>query len=205
MKKSRVIIIALVVLLIISVISVVLNIRNRSAQDRIRRTMINQAYSDLTNISLNLGGLITDINNGVPYDTNQQSLVALSCSFAKLDTILKTFASSFPPKGVGRNVYPGAIFGFDFISYTLTAGTGTANGISYEGITVDGLISDGEVSYLMLLRDDIDVIIASMASDETPPQAKNLTSSRIDEILITFTSKWSFHNENSPYFLLCND
>jgi|GEM_PF-1277769 len=204
MKKNKIIVFSFILLLIISVVSIGLNIKNASAQDRIRRNMINHVYSELTNISINLDGLIYNIENEVTDDeTNRQSLTMLSHNFVKVDTILKQFGSWFPDTGFGVNVYAGGVFDFGYISYTLTAGTGTANDVPYSGITADNTISENEVRYLTVLRDDIDLIIAAMVSAENPPQEnQNLTVSQLNNILNDFFSKWSYLHEDSPYFLL---
>ncbi len=204
MKKNNIFIFMLVILFIISAVSIGLNIRNVSEQEQLRKNMINNAYSELTIISVNLNGLILNIENGITtYETNRQNLTILSRYFAKLDTVLTWYATCFPPKGIVRNIYPGAPYNFDFISYTLTDETGTANDIQYRGITADSVISYNEIRYLTILRDDIDLIVGAMVSAENPPQeSQNLTTSQIDAILKTFFSKWSFDNENSPYFLL---
>ena len=203
MKKNKVFIVVIVALVLALVVSVWQNVENAFEQDRIRRNMINHAYSELNHISLNLNGLIKNIESRTTsYETNQQSLIMISTSFTRLDTILKWYATIYPYSGT-RNGYPGGIFNFEFISYTLTSGTGTANDMPYSGISADGFISDDEVRYLTILRDDVDVIIDAMVSPTNPPQENNnLTSSQIDDILETFFSKWTFHNENSPYFLL---
>ncbi len=204
MKKNNILILVLVILFVISAMSIGLNIRNVSKQEQLRKNMINKSYSELTTISFNLNGLILNIESGMTtYETNRQSLTMLSRYFTKLDSVLTWYATCFPQKGTARNIYPGAPFNFDFISYTLTDGTGIANGIQYNGITADGVISYNEIRYLTILRDDIDLIVEAMVSAENPPQEnQNLTTFQIDEILNSFFSKWSFHNENSPYFLL---
>lgn len=204
MKKNNILIFMLVILFIISAVSIGLNIRNISEQERLRKNMINNAYSELTTISFNLNGLILNIEDGITtYETNRQHLTMLSRYFTKLDTVLTWYATYFSPKGSSRNIYPGFPHNFDFISFTLTDGTGTANDIQYRGITADGMITYNEIRYLKFLRDDIHLIVGSMVSAENPPQEnQNLTTSQIDTILNTFFSKWSFHNENSPYFLL---
>ena len=126
----------------------------------------------------------------------------ISHYFVRLDTVLKQYATYFPPKGGVRNVYTG-IFDFDFISYTLTGGTGTANDTPYTGILVDDVISETEIRYLEILRDDISLIVSAMESPDNPPnENQNLTVLQMDNILKTFFDKWSFHNEESPYFLL---
>ena len=203
MNKNKTGRFALVVLLIVLAVSIGQNAKNVAEKDRIGRYMINHAYAALTNISFNLEGLIYNIENKITDDdTNRQSLTMISHYFVRLDTVLKQYATYFPPKGGVRNGYTG-IFDFDFISYTLTGGTGTANGTSYKGILVDDAISENEIHYLEALRDDINLIIADMVSPDNPPQEnQNLTVSQLDNILNTFFDKWSFHNAESPYFLL---
>jgi len=202
MKRKRIVIFAFIIITIVSSISIALNIRTASEQGRIRRNMINQVYGEMRNISLNLDGLIYNIENEVTdCEINQQNLTMLSQNFVRLDTILKLYVYYFP----SERIYYGDVFDFGFISYTLTAGTGTANGMAYSGITMDNAISENKVRYLTILRDDINLIVAAMVSNENPPQEnQNLTTSQINTILDTFFSKWSFHNENSPYMLLRN-
>ena len=57
MKKNKTVIIALMVLFIVSVVSVGMNNKKASEQDRVRRILINHSYSALMNISRNLDGL----------------------------------------------------------------------------------------------------------------------------------------------------
>jgi len=204
MKWKKIIIFALIVFIIVSAVSIVQLTKNASEQDLIRRKMINHVYSEMMTISRNLDGLIYNIENDVTdYEANQQSLALLSQNFVRMDTILKQHGNWFPNKGFGVNVYPGGVFDFGFIAYTLTAVTGTANEMPYNGITVDNVISENEIRYLKALKDDIDIILAAMVSDENPPnERQDLTIPQVDEILNAFFSKWSFQNENSPYYLL---
>ena len=202
MKKNKIVIFAFIIL-VISTVSIGLNIKNASEQNKIRQYMINHAYAELQRISFDLDGLISNIEHEITGDdTNRQRFISLACSFVRLDTILKQYATYFPPRGVVRNTYA-SMFNFDFISYTLTAGGGTANSTSYSGILADDAISENEIHYLEALRDDINLIVASMVSPDNPPQEnQNLTVAQIDGILNTFFNRWSFHNEESPYFLL---
>ena len=205
MKKNKIVLFALIALLIISAVSIGVNIQNAKRQDRIMRSMINRAYTELRTISLGLDGLLYYYYNpsGDPgNDLNRQSLTTLSHNFIRLDTVLKQYATCFPPKGGVRNVYT-SIYDFDFISHTLTDGRGEANDVPFNGILLDDAISEIEIRYLEILRDDITQIVADMGSSDNPPQEnQNLTVSQMDNILNTFFSKWSFHNEESPYFLL---
>jgi len=78
-----------------------------------------------------------------------------------------------------------------------------ANDMPYNGILVDDVISETEIRYLEILRDDISLIVSAMESPDNPPnENQNLTVLQMDNILKTFFDKWSFHNEESPYFLL---
>jgi hypothetical protein len=206
MKKNKIMIFVLIALLIISAISVWQNVKAASRLERLRKSMINQAYAEFTIISYNLDGVLRNIESGATdFEQNRQSLSALSHRFTSLHTLLKWYATGFPPKGMGRNGYAGAS-DFEFISYTLIDGSSSVNTKEYSGIVADGAISEKEILYLTILRDDIDVIIASMVSPDNPPQEdKNLTTERIDRILDTFFSKWSFHEENSPFLLLLSE
>ena len=205
MKKNKIVLFAFIVLLIISAVSIGMNIQNAKRQDMIMRIMINRAYSELRTISLGLdGGLYYHHNpsSDPAYEIDRYSLNNLSRNFIKLDTVLKQYATCFPPKGIVRNVYAN-IFDFDFIATTLTFGTGVANDMLYNGILVDDVISETEIRYLEILRDDISLIVSAMESPDNPPnENQNLTVSQMDNILKTFFDKWSFHNEESPYFLL---
>ena len=80
----------------------------------------------------------------------------------------------------------------------------TACDFIYSGILEDGVISEDETQYLTILRNDIDTMIESMTSSEDPLQENpDLTTTQIDYILKVFFDKWSWHEGNSPYFLLC--
>ena len=204
MTKSKAVYLTIAVLLIALVFSVWQNINRASEQDYLRKLLINHSYSALMNISRGLEGLIDNIDNNVTtFEDNRQTLIMLSHDFIRLDIRLTQYGTAFPPSGINRNTYVGTPFNFDYIAYTLTAGTGTANGVSYSGITADNTISANEVLYLRTLKDDIDQIIGEMVSPANPPnESQNLTSSQIDYILGIFFDKWSYHNEESPYFLL---
>jgi len=101
MKKNKIVLFAFIVLLIISAVSIGMNIQNAKQQDRIMRIMINRAYSELRTISLGLdGGLYYHHNpSGDPgNEIDRYSLNNLSRNFIKLDTVLKQYATCFPPK-----------------------------------------------------------------------------------------------------------
>ena len=201
MKKRFTII--LIVFLGALVFSFGSNIRNVSEQSEIKRAMLNHVFTELVGIYRGLDSLIYSIENEeADAKTIQQSLIMLSRNFTRLDAILRWYATSFRPRGVSRNHYTGVI-NFDFISSTLTASRFAINDILYYGVMESCVMSENEILYLSILRDDISVIIASMASDENPLlENQNLTVYQMDNILNVFFSRWSFHYENSPFFLL---
>lgn len=202
MKNKRVIFV-LAILLLISTLSISVAINNSSNQKRIRKSMVNNVFVEFTTISQNLEDLLSNIENGITsYEENQRTLITLSCDFTALNTTLKWYDNAFPVKGSSRSSYIG-ISDFGHIAYTLTTRAGVVNDLGYSGIMMDGRISENEVKYMSILKNDIDIIIQSMASEENPLQeSQNLRPYQIDNILDTFFSKWSYRNENSPYSLL---
>ena len=192
-------------MLIVSAVSIGLNIKNATDTERLRKDMINGVYSELRTIALGLDGLLYYhyYPSGEPgNEIDRQSLTSLAHSLIRLDTMLKQYATCFPLKGGARNVYTG-IYDFGFIADTMTIGEGMANDMPYNGIFIDDAISENEIHYLEILRDDISLIVSSMVSPDNPPnENQNLTVSQMDNILDVFFSKWSFYNEESPYYLL---
>jgi len=203
MRKNKIFRFALVTLLIILAISISLNIKNASERNRISRIIINTSFYELVDISRNLDSLLIDLGNDSALGKEtRNNLVAISQNFIKLDTVLKQYAGCFQPKGISRNVYTG-ILDFAFISNTLIYRTGAVNDNPYAGILVDDFVSKNEARYLAVLKEDISLIVTAMASIDNPLQAnQSLTVSQMDKILGEFFDKWSFHNEESPYFLL---
>ena len=184
-------------------LSIGLNIRNASEQNEIKRGMLNHAFSELISIYRGLDSLIYGIENeAADVKTARQGLIMLSRRLTRLDAILGWYATSFRPRGVWRNHYTGFI-NFDFISSTLTASRFAIGDVLYYGIMESSVMSDNEILYLSILRDDISVIIASMASADNPLQEnQNLTVYQMDNILNEFFSRWSIFYEGSPFFLL---
>ena len=204
MKKNRIILIALILLLIISAVSVGLNIKNVAEKDSFRRLLINNAFSGALEISRDLDSLIIALENKAEVDKEtQNSLIIISQKFVRLDTVLKQYAISFPPKGTIRGSYTG-IPDFGYISNSLLAGSDSADSsMPYNGILVDDAISENEIRYLEILRDDFKLIAGTMSATDNPLQANgDLTVSQMDNILKTFFDKWSFNNEECPYLLL---
>jgi hypothetical protein len=67
----------------------------------------------------------------------------------------------------------------------------------------DNAISDNEVLFLKCLRDDLEAIVESMVSPDNPPQEyEKLTIHQLNAILDSFFTKWSYHDEDSPFLLL---
>lgn len=203
MKRDRLFIFALAVLLLISSISIWNNVRRTADQEHIRKAMINDTYFKLNRISSNLNRILLEIDTqATDYATKEKSLTFLAYNFMQLHTTLKYYAMSFPPKGKLRSSYTG-IIDFEHIGHTLNVGTGTVNTNSYSAILEDGSISEDEMQYLITLKNDIDVMIESMTSSENPLQENTaITTTQLDYILNLFFDKWSYHTENSPYFLL---
>lgn len=204
MKRNRFYLCTLAALLLISSVSVWNNISRAADRERIEKTMMNDIYSELKNVSYRLNDILLEIDTQASdYVTSEESLTFLACNFIQLHTTLKYYAISFPPKGISRSSYTG-IIDFEHIAYTLTAGTGEVNTNLYSGILEDGAISKNEAQYLAILRDDINAIIELMTSSENPLQENSkLTTTQIDYILNSFFDKWSWHEKNSPFFLLC--
>lgn len=201
--KNKLVVFVIAILLLISTLLISVRVDNASKQKQIRKAMVNNAFVEFIKISGNLERLLNNIENEITScEANQQTLITLSCDFTALNTTLKWYDNVFPVKDSSRSSYT-SISDFEHIAYTFTTRTGVVNDFGYSGIMMDGTISENEVKYMRILKSDIDIIIQSMVSDENPLQeSQNLSSSQIDNILDTFFSKWSYHNENSPYFLL---
>ena len=201
MEKNKWAVLLAAVLVSALAVFIAMSVMRGREQRAMRQSMMNHAYSELTTISLDLGGLAGNVRGNITsYETNVQVLIQLSHYFITLDSVLERYAYYFDSEKLN---YRGSIFDFDYIAYTLTAGTGSANGMSYSGIIADGEISDKEVEYLSALKSDIDVIIAGMVSADNPPQEDSkLTINRVNMLLDAFFEKWNYHNESSPYFLL---
>lgn len=201
--KNKPSIAVIVGLLLLSILFIGVNVKKASKQEQIRKSMVNNVFAELTTISSNLKGLLNNIENETTsYEANQQTLITLSCDFTTLHTTLKWYANIFQMKDTFRSSYTG-ITDFEHLAFTLTAGTGEVNDFCYSGIQKDGAISQKEVEYLSTLKNHIDIIIQAMTSKENPLQEdQNLTTSQMDDILSAFFSTWSYHNENSPYYLL---
>ena len=203
MKKNKIVLFALITLLIVSAFSIGLNIKASKQQDKIKRYMINVSFNEMVNISRNLDSLIVDLSNNTPIsEETRNSLTTISKNFIRLDTVLKQYATFFPPKGTSRSSYT-SIPDFGTISDTLITGTSVVNDSSYDALLTDDQVSENEARYLNVLKEDIDLIITAMASTDNPLQAnQRITVYQMDNILSPFFSKWSYHNEDSPYFLL---
>lgn len=194
---------ALAILVLMSSISMWNNVSRNKDQEHMKKVMINDMYFKLNRISSNLNRILQEIDaQATEYTTNEKELIFLAYNFMQLHTTLKYYAISFPLNGEFRSSYTG-IIDFEHIAYTLAYGTGAANTNSYSAILEDGFISENEMQYLITLRNDIDAMIELMTSSENPLQENtDLTTSQLDYIVNLFFDKWSYHKENSPYFLL---
>jgi len=102
----------------------------------------------------------------------------------------------------GKNTLPSTFPDFAHIAFTLGFSSGTVNGVGYDGVLMDNVISEDETQYIVALRNDIAIIVSDMQSADNVDQ--NLSIRQINAILNEFFRKWSYHDENSPFFLLHN-
>ena len=196
MKKSEIIIIALILLLGVSAL---LNIGNLVSRDAARQNAVIQIYSCFRDASINLDILIDNIEKGMVDDTaNQGTIAMLSTDLVTADTTLKRYASWFPRAGLSYGAFPD----FAHIAFTLGFSSGTVNGVGYDGVLLDNVISENETQYIVALRNDIAIIVSDMQSADNVNQ--NLSIRQLNAILNEFFRKWSYHDENSPFFLLHN-
>lgn len=195
MKRNRILIGAVTVLALVSSISIWKCVNYASQQDKWKARMTSDIYYRLTYISRNLDTIIESPND-------EQTMYTLSSDFMELHTTINYYFIQFGSKS-GNN-YAG-IIDFSFISaYTLTVGTGTMNDNQYSGILEDGVISETEQRYLSILKDDIDDMIVLMTSDDVPAQSDlNFNETQMEYMIDTFFDKWTWHDENSPFYLLC--
>ncbi|MDO5406197.1 MAG: hypothetical protein Q4F28_02560 [Eubacteriales bacterium] len=175
------------------------NANGDADQEPVRRTMVNDTFMKLNNISDRLDDLLLELDNQASdSDVCENKLTLLACDFTQLHTILKYYSMWFQT----NSTYTDAI-NFEFIASTLIYGTGEVNSNLYSGILEDGVISEEEIHYLSILKDDVDGMIASMTSSDNPPQENSeLTTIQMDYILNSFFDKWSWHKENNPFHLL---
>ena len=199
MKKNKVFTIAIVVLIVALAVSVWQNINSSMERVHARQYLLNAVFHNLVNTSSELDKLVSFIeNNDVNDAMKRDTILDVSDYLVKADTLLTQYQYS---TSAGLNY--GGQSTFAFISYTLCYGQGALNDLSWDGILRDDIISENEFAYLTALRDDISLVIISMTSaDDQFNENKNLTISQLNSILRDFFDKWTYHNENSPYFLL---
>lgn len=202
MKRNRLLIFAIAVLLLISSISIWNNFTVYSKQEHIRKLMINHIYFELTNISSTLDDMLVKMDSQPTNDDMQkEKLIILVRDFIQLHTTFKYYSLSFG----NLNTTYALVTDFEFIANTLTSQTGVVNSNAYSGILEDNEISENEYQYLTILKSDIDIMIKSMTSVQNPLQEnQELTTIQINNMLNLFFDKWSWHKEDSPYFLLCH-
>jgi len=197
MKKSGIIIVALIILL---GVSIWLNISSLTSQSTARQNLVNQVYSSFRDASLNLDVLIGNIENGMMDDAvNRGTIALLSTDLVTADTTLKRYVSWFPKEGLSYGAFPD----FAHIAFTLGFSSGTVNGVGYNGVLLDNVISEKEIQYIMALRNDIAIIVADIQAADQVNQ--NLSINQLNAMLNEFFRKWSYHDESSPFFLLRNE
>ena len=199
MKRNRIFIIIIIVLAVALAVSVWQNISSSKERVRARQYLLNAVFSTLTNASRELDDLISFIENNDSDDAmKRDKILDISDHLVRADTLLKQYQYS---NNEGLNYME--IYGFGYISQTLRYGQGVSNDTPWNGVLLDNIISENERLYLTALRDDISHIIAEMKSTDDPfNENRNLTISQLNSILRDFSDKWSYHNENSPYFLV---
>ena len=206
MKKAKISTVVMIVLVVALAISIWQNISYAKERNSARGLLMNQVHSSFRNISLQLDGLIHNIDemeSDEYYRYSQRTIIQISNNLVVADALLSQYRGYFSDV---RLDYGSTFSNFEYISYTLSGDGGTANDIVYESILQDPAISEKEVRYLTALRDDIESIYMAMESaDSSPQEDKNLTTAQLSVILNAFFDKWSPHNENSPFFLLIND
>ena len=200
MKKFRIIISILSVLLCISV---GLNIKQNSDRNKARRYLLNSVNACFVNISRELDKVISGIENDMTnYNYNRDTLIIISNCFIEADTLLMQYKYSRLSEGLNY----GAVPNFNDIAHTIGFGSGTFNDVRYNCILHDDVISENEMRYLVALRDDIVLQLGRIQSTKNPPnENEKLTIAQLNNILNDFFDTWSYHNENSPYFLLRNE
>ena len=196
---KRIFIVVIILLSTALVISVWQNIGRSKERVRARQYLFNAFFTELTNASRELDDLISLIDDNDFEDAmKRNAILRISDFLVRADTLLRQYQYSTL---AGLNYME--IYGFGYISQTLRYGQGVSNDMPWNGVLFDNIISENERLYLMALSDDINQIIAEMKSTDDPlNENKNLTITQMNRILGDFSDKWSYHNENSPYFLL---
>ena len=198
MKKTGIIIIA--VLFVSLGISFGLNLKQNAERSNARRYLLNQLNSCLIDSSRELDKIISFTEYDLTNDnTKTDTLMRISDSLIRADSLLTQYKYTAPSEAL---VY-GAIPNFEDIARTMGFGAGTFNDVRIDYILQDNHISESEVLYLTALKDDIARLTDSMQSSENPPnENKNLAITQLNNILRAFFDVWSYHNEDSPYYLL---
>jgi hypothetical protein len=164
---------------------------------------VNHAYFIFISISRDIDPLISSAEHSLTKDsTIINTLMRASSHLIEADSLLNQYKHFSP--SVKLNY--GAIPNFEDIALTLGFGFGTINGTRYNCISNDSVISENEVLYLTALRDDLVRLAEGMQSTEYHLRAnENLSLAQFENILQDFFMIWSYHNENSPFFLLLNE
>ena len=198
MKKAGIIIIA--VLVVLFGISFGLNLKQNAERSNARRYLLNQLNSCLMDSSRELDKIISFTEYNLANDnTHADTLIRISGNLIRADSLLTQYKYT----STSETLIYGAIPNFDDIARTMGFGDGTFNNARFNYILHDYVISENEVLYLKALRDDIARLTERMQSSENPSnENKNLTITQLNNILSGFFDVWSYHNEDSPYYLL---
>ena len=198
MKKNKYIRLIIAMLLLISSLSIWNNIKTSLHQDYVKEVMVNHTYFKLNDISKTLSSVFDEKDSqSEDYHKQQEQLNLLKNDFIELHSILTYYSIIFETNY-------GGFINFEFVSDTLTTGTGNVNSNVYNAILEDNKISEDEYEYFSILKNSIDVMIQSMTSNQNPLQEnQELTTDQFDNILILFFDTWSWHDKDSPFFLLC--
>ena len=184
-------------LLLISSLSIWNNIKTSLHQDYVKEVMVNHTYFKLNDISKTLSSVFDEKDSqSEDYHKQQEQLNLLKNAFIELHSILTYYSIIFETNY-------GGFINFEFVSDTLTTGTGNVNSNVYNAILEDNKISEDEYEYFSILKNSIDVMIQSMTSNQNPLQEnQELTTDQFGSILILFFDTWSWHDKDSPFFLL---
>ena len=197
MKKNKYIRLIIAMLLLISSLSIWNNIKTSLHQDYVKEVMVNHTYFKLNDISKTLSSVFDEKDSqSEDYHKQQEQLNLLKNDFIELHSILTYYSIIFETNY-------GGFINFEFVSDTLTTGTGNVNSNVYNAILEDNKISEDEYEYFSILKNSIDVMIQSMTSNQNPLQEnQELTTDQFGSILILFFDTWSWHDKDSPFFLL---
>lgn len=200
--KKRAPIILLIAAIVLLAGSLWKNHADASEKERLKNNLLSDAVSALRSISMQTEELLAGIEKAdMSYEECENRLILLSNSFTKLHVSLKTQATFFPPPGVTRNCYPGAV-GFDMLSSTLTGGWGEWNVSRFQGVLFDNAVSEQEIEYLLALKNSADNMLERMTTGDGQYRLADISPSSLDQIILEFTDPYDIANGDSPLKLL---